>query len=37
MDINKNKKPDDKAGIIVEEHVVIRDKTKSKEIVNKRA
>ena len=30
-------KPDDTAGIMIEDHIVIRDKETKKEIVNKRA
>ena len=37
IDMSKDKKTDDKAKIIVEAHVVIRDKTTKKELINKRA
>lgn len=33
---NKDK-PDDKAGIMIEDHILIRDAKTKKEIVNKRA
>ena len=35
--MSKDKKTDDKAGVVVEDHILIRDKETKKEIVNKRS